>query len=255
LFGYEKGAFTDARQQKRGILEMATGGTIFLDEIGEMPVVIQAKMLRVLEEHTFRRLGGVHDIQVDLRVVAATNRRLVDAIHQGRFRQDLYYRLNVIQVVLPPLRDRKDDILPLVQFFIGNFNPRFRRNIQGLTTPAAEALLQYDWPGNIRELRNTVERAMVLEESEWIQPSSLLLEVEQFDESIAEPPATAASIAAKVVETPAFGSTLEEAERNMVVQALQKAGGNQTKAAALLGISRDTMRYKLKKFNLRPQPE
>ena len=247
LFGYEKGAFTDARSPKAGILEIATGGTIFLDEIGEMPVILQAKMLRVLEEQTFRRLGGVRDIQVDVRIMAATNRKLADAIDEGKFRLDLYYRLNVIQVVLPPLRERREDILPLAQFFIQLYNQRFKRNVKGIARPAQASMLNYEWPGNVRELRNAIERAMVLEESEWIQSSSLRLEPDAMDYPAQEP----------VLEPEAgsFGVTLEEAEKNMLLQALEKADWNQTRAAVLLGISRDTLRYKMKKYYLRRSSE
>ena len=164
LLGYEKGAFTDARAAKAGILEIASGGSIFLDEIGEMPLTVQAKLLRVLEEQTFRRLGGVRDIQVDVRVMAATNRKLTEAIHEGKFRLDLYYRLNVIQVSLPALRERKEDILPLAEHFVRLYNTKFKRDIQGISHPAGKLLLSHAWPGNVRELRNVVERAMVLED-------------------------------------------------------------------------------------------
>ncbi len=176
LFGYEKGAFTDARAPKAGILEIASGGTIFLDEIGEMPLTLQAKMLRVLEDQIFRRLGGVRDIQVDVRVVAATNRKLTEAIEEGKFRLDLYYRLNVIQICLPPLRDRKEDIIPLAEHFVRLYNTKFKRKVEGLSHSAAAMLLAHDWPGNVRELRNVIERAMVLEEADWIQGSSLHIE-------------------------------------------------------------------------------
>jgi PAS domain S-box-containing protein len=244
LFGYEKGAFTDARAAKAGILEMASSGSIFLDEIGEMPLTVQAKLLRVLEEQCFRRLGGVRDIQVDVRVVAATNRKLTDAIEEGRFRLDLYYRLNVIQVSLPALRERKEDILPLAQHFVQVYNVKFKRNIQGISHTAAAALMSHAWPGNVRELRNVVERAMVLEESERIQSSSLYIAANggslgRASGQQAEPP-----------EAP-FQASLAEAEKNLVMKALQKASGNQTRAAVLLGITRDTLRYKMKKFNLR----
>ena len=242
LFGYEKGAFTDARLPKTGILEIAHGGTIFLDEIGEMPLPAQAKLLRVLEEQTFRRLGGLRDIRVDVRVVAATNRKLADAIEDGRFRLDLYYRLNVIQIVLPALRDRKEDILPLTEHFIKLYNERFKREIQGITHGAAAALVSHSWPGNVRELRNVVERAMVLEESERIQSGSLQLGTAPGGES--------ASRLTSEPE-PAFQASLEQTEKNLVTRALEKAGGNQTRAAVLLGISRDTLRYRMKKFNLR----
>ena len=238
LVGYEKGAFTDARQQKRGILEMAHNGTVFLDEIGEMPLAVQAKLLRVLEEQTFRRLGGLKDIQVDLRVITATNRDLREAIRQGRFRLDLYYRLNVILLEIPPLRERKEDILPLATRFIESFNPRYKRRIKGVSPRAADVLLAHDWPGNARELRNIIERAMILEETDWVQPPSLGL---QHESGKPEP------------DSPDLGSMpLEEAERTMLLRALEKTDWNQSEAARVLGISRDTLRYRMKKFNLKP---
>jgi len=257
LFGYEKGAFTDARAPKAGIFEIASQGTIFLDEVGEMPLVLQAKLLRVLEEQNFRRLGGVRDIQVDVRVVAATNRKLTDAIEQGRFRLDLYYRLNVIQIVLPPLRERKEDVIPLAENFIRHYNGKFKRDIQGVSRAAAAMLLGYEWPGNVRELRNVIERAMVLEESEWIQGSSLhLTPVSPVEGSslLASPAAASAAIAASALppeDSMPFDVSLEEAEKNLLLRAMERAGGNQTRAAVLLGITRDTLRYKMKKFNLR----
>ncbi|HUJ50450.1 MAG TPA: sigma 54-interacting transcriptional regulator [Bryobacteraceae bacterium] len=256
LFGYEKGAFTDARAPKAGILEVASGGTVFLDEIGEMPLVIQAKLLRVLEEQNFRRLGGVRDIQVDLRVVAATNRKLTEAIEQGRFRLDLYYRLNVIQVVLPPLRERAEDVIPLAEHFVRMYNTKFKRHVKGISHSAAAALLAHDWPGNVRELRNVIERAMVLEEADWIQASNL-----QIASDPAKPPLLALEQSASAddqsvpvampAQTGPFEVSLEEAEKNLVKKALERAGGNQTRAAVLLGVTRDTLRYKMKKFNLR----
>ncbi|HEV8147843.1 MAG TPA: sigma 54-interacting transcriptional regulator, partial [Bryobacteraceae bacterium] len=173
LFGYEKGAFTDARQQKRGILEMASGGTVFLDEIGEMPLSLQAKLLRVLEEQVFRRLGGLKDTKVDLRVVTATNKDLRRGIQEGSFRLDLYYRLNVIRLTIPPLRDRPEDILPLANHFLGVFNQRFGRQVREISPHAAEALLGHDWPGNVRELRNSIERSVVLEDGPAIQAELL----------------------------------------------------------------------------------
>jgi PAS domain S-box-containing protein len=245
LFGYEKGAFTDARAQKRGILELASTGTVLLDEIGELPLVLQAKLLRVLEEQTFRRLGGTKDIQVDLRVIAATNRDLREQVREGKFRLDLYYRLNVVQVEMPPLREHRDDIVPMASHFIATFNRRFKRDVKGLAPEAAEALLAYPWPGNVRELRNTIERAMVLEESPWIHAESL-----GFTE--AHPaPALAPGGCPAPEELRLEGVSLEAAERTMVVRALEKAQWNQTQAARLLGITRDTMRYKMKKFGLR----
>jgi len=243
LLGYEKGAFTDARAAKAGILEIASGGSIFLDEIGEMPLTVQAKLLRVLEEQSFRRLGGIRDIQVDVRVMAATNRKLTEAIHEGKFRLDLYYRLNVIQVSLPALRERKEDILPLAEHFVRVYNTKFKRDIQGISHPAGKLLLSHAWPGNVRELRNVVERAMVLEDADRIQSASL--QINSNGTGLPE------SLYATVGETEApFQTSLEEAEKNLLARALKKSGGNQTRAAVLLGITRDTLRYKMKKFNL-----
>ncbi len=250
LFGYEKGAFTDARAPKAGILEIASGGTIFLDEIGEMPMVLQAKLLRVLEEQIFRRLGGVRDIQVDVRVIAATNRKLTEAIEEGKFRLDLYYRLNVIQVCLPPLRDRIEDIIPLAEHFVRTYNTKFKRNIRGISHSAAAMLTGYAWPGNVRELRNVIERAMVLEEADWIQGSSLQIVAESNKPALVETHGVEISPEPRPAGAP-FEVSLEESEKNLVRKALEKASGNQTRAAGLLGVTRDTLRYKMKKFNLR----
>src|SRR5690348_3065690 len=173
LFGYEKGAFTDARSQKRGIFELADKGTLFLDEIGEMPLSLQAKLLRVLEEQSFRRLGGLKDINLDLRVITATNKNLREAVKEGAFRQDLYFRLNVIQITIPTLRDRPEDILPLANFFVNHYNQKFRRQIEGISSPAQQLLVNHTWPGNVRELRNAIERAMILEESSVLTAASL----------------------------------------------------------------------------------
>ena len=243
LLGYEKGAFTDARAAKAGILEIASGGSIFLDEIGEMPLTVQVKLLRVLEEQSFRRLGGVRDIQVDVRVMAATNRKLTEAIHEGKFRLDLYYRLNVIQVSLPALRERKEDILPLAEHFVRLYNTKFKRDIQGISHPAGKLLLSHAWPGNVRELRNVVERAMVLEDADRIQSASLQIS--------SNGPGVPEMLYATVGESEApFQTSLEDAEKELLARALKRSGGNQTRAAVLLGITRDTLRYKMKKFNL-----
>ncbi|HWC00395.1 MAG TPA: sigma 54-interacting transcriptional regulator [Bryobacteraceae bacterium] len=243
LFGYEKGAFTDARSQKRGIFELADKGTLFLDEIGEIPLMLQAKLLRVLEEQSFRRLGGLKDIQLDLRVIAATNKNLREAVKEGAFRQDLYFRLNVIQISIPPLRERPEDVLPMVKFFIEHYNRKFRRNIEGISDGARKLLLSHDWPGNVRELRNAIERAMILEETSLITPSSLPIAITRPDGVHEEPAATQ--------DIPAEGISLEENEKHLLARALEKTGGNQTQAARLLRITRDTLRYKMKKFNLR----
>jgi len=243
LFGYERGAFTDARAAKAGILEIASGGSIFLDEIGEMPMTVQAKLLRVLEDQTFRRLGGVRDIQVDLRVMAATNRKLSEAIREGKFRLDLYYRLNVIQVCLPALRERKEDILPLAEHFVRLYNVKFKRQIEGLSHPAEALLLTNSWPGNVRELRNVIERAMVLEDANRIQSANLQILPDGGGITEVLHAAVGGS------EAP-FQTSLAEAEKGLLARAIEKANGNQTRAAVLLGITRDTLRYKMKKFNL-----
>ncbi len=245
LFGYEKGAFTDARAQKRGLFELADKGTLFLDEIGEIPLSLQAKLLRVLEEQTFRRLGGLRDIRVDLRIVAATNKNLREAVKEGAFRQDLYYRLNVIQLLVPSLRERPEDILPLTRFFVDHYNRKFKRSIEGLSQEAEDLLLAHDWPGNVRELRNAVERAMILEESNVIAAASLPIAVRS---------SNAAAAVSATIDGPVEavdGMSLVEQEKRLLIHALQKASGNQTQAARLLRITRDTLRYKMKKFNLR----
>jgi two-component system, NtrC family, response regulator AtoC len=244
LFGYEKGAFTDARSQKRGIFELADKGTLFLDEIGEIPLMLQAKLLRVLEEQNFRRLGGLKDIHLDLRVIAATNKNLREAVKEGAFRQDLYFRLNVIQILIPPLRERRDDIVPMTRFFIEHYNRKFKRQIEGVTDGAAKLLMSHDWPGNVRELRNAIERAMILEEGASITAASLPIAISRPDGAM---PAGDAIGMAMSTE----GLSLEDNERGLVVRALEKTDGNQTQAARLLRITRDTLRYKMKKFNLR----
>ena len=244
LFGYEKGAFTDARSQKRGIFELADKGTLFLDEIGEMPLSLQAKLLRVLEEQSFRRLGGLKDINLDLRVITATNKNLREAVKEGAFRQDLYFRLNVIQISLPPLREHPEDILPMTRFFIEHYNRKFRRQIEGISPAAEHLLMMHSWPGNVRELRNAVERAMILEETSQLTPNGLPV-------SLGNPGAGNGMHPHLTLQIPDEGISLEENERNLVVRALEKTAGNQTQAARLLSITRDTLRYKMKKFNLK----
>jgi len=242
LFGHERGAFTDARQQKIGLLESADGGTVFLDEIGEMVPALQAKLLRVLEEKAFKRVGGTGDVRVDVRVIAATNRDLEEAVRQGRFREDLYYRLNVMQIVLPPLREHASDVPLLVDHYVRLFNLEFRKHARGVTPEAMALLEAYRWPGNIRELRNAVERAMLLAEGEWLTPDLL-------------PVAASPGTATETMELPADGIKLETLERELVAQALRRTGGNQTRAAALLGLNRDQIRYRIEKFGLdKPAP-
>jgi DNA-binding NtrC family response regulator len=237
LFGHERGAFTDARQQKRGLLESADGGTVFLDEIGEMVPALQAKLLRFLEEKSFKRVGGSHDIHVDVRVVAATNRNLEDQVTAGRFRDDLYYRLHVLPIELPPLRTHLDDVPLLVNYYIDDYNREFRKSVRGVSPAALRDLQAYGWPGNIREVRNAVERAMLLADGPLLEPRDF--------------PMLAGSIkAADGMALPATGVNLEQLERSLVVQALERCGGNQTRAAGLLGLNRDQIRYRIEKFGL-----
>jgi transcriptional regulator with PAS, ATPase and Fis domain len=237
LFGHERGAFTDARQLKRGLLESADGGTVFLDEIGEMAPGLQSKLLRFLEEKTFKRVGGLTDIRVDVRVIAATNRNLDEEVQKGKFREDLYYRLNVLPIELPPLRERAEDISVLAKSFVAAFNQEFRKRVQGFEPDALQALQRYHWPGNVRELRNAVERAMLLAEG----PT---LTIAHFPMLATRPTGTQ-----RFQLSPA-GVNLEELERDLVVQALDQTHGNQTKAAALLGLNRDQIRYRIEKFSL-----
>jgi DNA-binding NtrC family response regulator len=243
LFGHERGAFTDARQQKRGLFETADGGTVFLDEIGEIAPGLQAKLLRFLEEKTFKRVGGLVDIRVDVRVIAATNRDLEKEVQAGRFREDLFYRLQVMPIALPALRDRDGDIPRLTNYYIDRYNHEFHKRVCG-ATPAAMAMLeQHRWPGNIRELRNAIERAMLLMDRDWLEPGDF--------STLARDTAVN-----REFQLPASGLVLEEVERQLVVQALERAGGNQTQAGHLLGINRDQVRYRIEKFGLvKPQGE
>lgn len=241
LFGREPGAYTDARTQKKGLLEVARGGTLFLDEVGDLSPAVQAKFLRVLEQQSFRRLGGVQDIEVDLRVIAATNRDLSGAVQTGAFRLDLFHRLSVIQIAPPPLRDHPEDILPLANHFVRQHNVRYKANISGIAPATAKILSAYDWPGNVRELRNVIERAILLEESDVLQPGSI-----QF----ASRRAGALEHSTPPQAAPKTDLSLKNSERNLIVQALEKTGGNKTKAAKLLGISRDVLRYRMKQFKL-----
>ena len=237
LFGHERGAFTDARMQKKGLLEMADGGTVFLDEIGEMTPGLQAKLLRFLEEKSFKRVGGSHDIRVDVRVVAATNRNLEEEVRLHRFRSDLFFRLNVLPIEIPPLRARRDDIPILVEYFIDSFNTEFRKRVGG-ATPGAYALLQgYGWPGNVRELRNVIERAMLLSDTDRLDARDFTV-------------TSSAVSAGDEFELPSTGVDLEKLERSLVVQALKRTGGNQTKAGTFLGLNRDQIRYRIEKFGL-----
>jgi DNA-binding NtrC family response regulator len=258
LFGHEKGAFTDAKQMKKGLFEAADGGTLFLDEIGELSPLLQAKLLRVLEDQVIRRVGGVRDMQVDVRVIAASNRDLEKAVRDGQFRQDLYYRLAIIAIFIPPLRERKEDILPLVDFFIERYNRRFKKSIRGITDETRRLIFSHNWPGNVRELKNTIERGMILEDEPFLRPEYLPFSVgESGGRTLFErtSPADSGQILPNGRTLPRLyipegGTSLEEVEHTMVELAMRQANGNQTHAAKLLDISRDALRYKLKKFGL-----
>ena len=238
LFGHERGAFTGADRQKRGLFETADGGTVFLDEIGEMVPALQAKLLRFLEEKTFRRVGGAADLHVDVRVVAATNRNLQEEVREGKFREDLFYRLNVLPIALPPLRERREDIPLLVTFYLDAYNVEFKKRIRGVTADAMQQLQAYGWPGNIRELKNVIERAVLLTDAETLTAGDLVLG------------AAGPLRVADGVQLPPGGVALDELERSLVVQALERTGWNQTKSAALLGLNRDQIRYRIEKFHL-----
>jgi len=240
LFGYEKGAFTDARQRKEGLFEQAQGGTIFLDEIGEMELSLQAKLLRVLEEGAFRRVGGLKDLPLDVRIVAASNQNLKKAGEENRFRLDLYFRLSVIQVDIPPLRDRDRDVLILADHYINQTNTkRPGRHIKGLTPEVESVFLSYRWPGNVRELRNVIERASILEDGELVTLFRLPADMIGDQNGLHKQSST--------VILPPDGIPLETVELELARQALERTKGNLTRAAKLLDISRDQLRYKLKK--------
>jgi two-component system response regulator AtoC len=243
LLGHEKGAFTDAKAQKKGLLELADGGSVFLDEIGDMPYPMQAKLLRILEDKTFKRVGGVKDIQVDVRIISATNQEIKSLMMENKFRKDLYYRLQVVPIYLPPLRERKEDILPLARHFIEVFNLEFRKNVKEISEKAREFLIRYDWPGNVRELKNVIERAMILNSED-------ILLLEHLPVELVGGLLPAASPSASSINIPTEGMSLEKVEEELVKQALAAAGGNQSKAADLLGVQRDAFRRRMKKFGL-----
>jgi two-component system, NtrC family, response regulator AtoC len=248
LFGHEQGAFTDAKKQKKGLFEFAEGGTVFLDEIGELNPATQVKLLGVLENRTIRRLSGTKDIPVDIRIVAATNKDIQKAIEEKLFREDLYYRLKVFQITLPPLRDHKEDIPFLTEYFISQFNRQFRKCIKKADPEAKNLLMDYKWPGNIRELRNVIERAVILESDVILHTDSLPQEIASATGNGFNPAFRQTLAAGLVPET--VNISLYEIEKQAIIQALDSEGNNQTRAAKLLGITRDTLRYKVKKFGL-----
>ncbi len=239
LFGYEAGAFTGAKQRKKGLMEMAHTGTFFLDEIGDMSLELQAKILKVLEEKTFRRVGGTKEIVIDTRIISASSKDLVKCVKDGAFRQDLYYRLNVATVELPPLRNRKKDIILLAQHFINIYNREFSKSITGLTESAEKALYDYPWTGNVRELRNLIERAVLFEGAKEISLGNLNLTTSRFNTK-----------EENRVNIPENGISLDQIEKELIEKALEKAKGNKSKTARLLGLTRETLKYRLKKYEL-----
>jgi transcriptional regulator with GAF, ATPase, and Fis domain len=237
LFGHEKGAFTSADKQRIGRFEQADGGSLFLDEVGDMSPNTQAKILRVLQEHEFERLGGTRTIRVDVRLITATNRNLAHMVASGQFREDLYYRLNVVSIEMPPLRERKEDIPELAQFFIKKYAAELKKKVEGLTPDAQKLLLRYNFPGNIRELENTIERAALLADSRFIEADDLRL---------GEATSSGDGAGTAVVKLPPTGIALEEIERQALVEALRMSNWVQKDAAELLHISPRVMNYKIK---------
>ena len=251
LMGHEKGAFTDAKTAKKGLFELADGGTVFLDEIGDMHVSMQAKLLRMLEEKTFKRVGGVKDIKVDVRLVSATNQELSKSMAEGQFRKDLYYRLQVVPIYLPPLRERGQDIMVLAHHFINYFNQECHKNVQGISKDAEQILLAYSWPGNVRELKNVIERSMILEIETEIMSEHLSPEIlEGGGNKAAITTALSTPVSLDGLIIPDTGISIEDVENALVRKALDIAGGNQTKAAHLLKMPRDAFRRRMKRFGI-----
>lgn len=258
LFGHERGAFTDAKTLKRGLLEIADGGTLFLDEIGDMPLAIQPKFLRVLENRTFRRVGGTRDISVDVRVITASNKDLSKLVEKQTFREDLFYRLKVMPLTVSPLRERGNDILVLANLFIQEFNGMLKKRIRGYSPEAQQVLLAYSWPGNVRELRNVTERGMILCQGDIILLSCLPAEIQQLAGAVSPPPlpVTAEESGGEAAGTPQVErsvgvlGTLEEMEQRYIREVLTSVSGNRSQAARVLGISRSTLQDKIRKYGL-----
>jgi transcriptional regulator with PAS, ATPase and Fis domain len=243
LFGHEKGAFTDAKARKKGLFELAEGGTIFLDEIGEMGITLQSRLLRVLENKTFRRVGGVKDLRVNTRIISATNRDLKSSIKEGIFRNDLYYRLQVIPINLPPLRERKEDIPLLTNHFITMFNREFKKDIKKAGKEVLKVLQGYSWPGNVRELKNVIERAILLDADDELLPAHIPAEITE----------------AHLIDGDTIGAeelagigpmSIREMEKILIMKTLGETGGNKSQAARILGISRQTLREKTKLYEM-----
>lgn len=259
LFGYEKGAFTGAETSKKGLFELANGGTIFLDEIDNTSLNFQTKLLKAVEYKRFRRINGLAEIQVSTRIIAATNIDLMEAIRAGRFREDLYYRLNVCQIYVPPLRSRGDDVLILAQYFIERFNREYEREVKGLAPSAVKVMKSYAWPGNIRQLKNAIERAVLVECDEWIEAEHLMLDPDGQSKNLwpesdqTAPPVTVVNSDFKLFEIPAEGISLEKVERDLILSALARTNGNVSRAARLLQINRGKLRYRMERLGITSQ--
>ncbi|MBM4313748.1 MAG: sigma-54-dependent Fis family transcriptional regulator [Deltaproteobacteria bacterium] len=243
LFGHEKGAFTGAVSRREGRFQLAHRGTIFLDEVGEMSQAIQTKLLRVLQEKEFEPLGSVRTVKVDIRVIAATNKDLAKEVREGRFREDLYYRLNVVPITMPPLRDRKEDIPPLAEHFLAIFREKNRKPMKGISGKALDLLVRYDWPGNIRELENCIERAVIMTKEEMITPADFPPQIQRL---AGEEERGGLALTS--------GMSLEAMERELIVKTLAETGGNRTRASEILGINRRTLQNKLKEYGLNIPP-
>jgi DNA-binding NtrC family response regulator len=245
LFGHERGAFTDAKSQKKGLFELADGGTVFLDEIGDLSQALQGKLLRFLEDKAFRRVGGTRDIRVSVRIIAATNKSLEREVEEGRFRRDLYFRLKVIPIEIPPLRKRSDDVLPLAESFVRHFNSEFGKSVRGVDAGAVRLMGSYGWPGNVRELRNAIERAVLLAERSWLTPEDLPVEIRAGHTG-----GEGSDLDSGNFTLPPGGLSVDQLERDLLRQALLRTGGNRTRAAKLLGMNRDRIRYRIQKYQL-----
>jgi two-component system response regulator AtoC len=256
LFGYERGAFTDAKESKIGLFEAAEGGFLFLDEVGDLELSLQGKLLRAIEERTVRRVGGIRDRKINVRILAATNRDLGKEVQLSRFRSDLYFRLAVILLHLPPLRERGDDVMLLAEHFLRRFSSKYGKPVRRIDGAARDQLLTYPWPGNVRELSHVIERAVLWSRDSTLTPEHLSLTAPGESRATPIPSHAEGAGAPKAPRSETAGGAewagadLTEVERSMIERAMQEAGGNQTRAAQRLGISRDTLRYRLKKFGL-----
>jgi len=255
LFGYEKGAFTDAKSQKQGLLELANRGSLFLDEIGEMSLTIQVKLLRVLERMEFRRLGGTQDIHVSVRVISATNRDLQREVDEGRFRADLFYRLKVVPLYIPPLRERREDLLKFVNYFINMFNARFSKNFSEISDDARQLFLSYPWPGNIRELKNVIERVVLLETGPVLRREMLPFAGYRAEEGTLGRKLDAVLAAPIPEEGIDFEAVVGDVEKALILKASEESGWNQSKTARLLNVKRDKLRYRMKSFDINDENE